>query len=170
MRRSGFLFALMTLLFPIASSYAQMDVRWIGDWEGMMYMYKLGKIADSVSITLTIKPAAKQGSYVWRTEYHSAKQPMVKDYTLRTIDAAKGIYVTDEGDGVELTSYLVGNKMYNVFEVQNTMLTATYELFGNELIFEVTSGKKEPPTGGGVTNYSVNALQRVVLKRADAAR
>jgi hypothetical protein len=170
MRKTEFLFISLALLLLAPCSRAQLDTRWNGDWRGMMYMYKLGKTVDSVYVTLTVKPATRQGSYVWRTEYHSAKQPMLKDYTLRTIDASKGIYVTDEGDGVELTCYLVGNKMYNVFEVQNTMLTATYELLGDVLIFEVTSGKKEPPTGGGVTNYSVNNLQRVVLKRAKPAK
>ncbi|MCX6134252.1 MAG: hypothetical protein NTU47_10615 [Ignavibacteriales bacterium] len=170
MRKNDLVCLLAAIVTLTSSSYAQLDARWIGDWKGMMQIYRLGKTVDSVSVTMTIKPSARQGSYIWRTEYHSAKQPMIKDYTLRTIDAAKGMYVTDEGEGVELTTYLVGNKMYNVFEVQNTMLTATYDLIGNELIFEVTSGKKEPPTGGGVTNYSVNNLQRVVLKRADPSK
>ena len=165
MTKTRFLFAALTLLLLAPSASAQLETRWIGDWKGMMYMYKLGRIVDSVSVTLTVKPSAKQGSYIWRTEYHSAIHPLVKDYTVRTIDAAKGMYVTDEGDGVELTSYLVGNKMYSIFEVQNTMLTATYELTGNELMFEVTSGKKEPPTGGGVTNYSTINVQRVIFKR-----
>ena len=95
---------------------------------------------------------------------------MVKDYTLRTVDASKGQYITDEGEGVELRSYLIGSKMYSVFEVQNTMLTATYELLDNQLTFEVTAGKKDTTSGGGVTNYSVNTLQQVVLRRMESTK
>jgi hypothetical protein len=133
-----------------------------------MQISRAGKTVDSVSVTLTIKPSGKEGTYTWRMEYHSATRPMVKDYTLRVIDASKGLYVTDEGEGVELSCSLYGNKLYSVFEVQKTMLTATYELRGSELVFEVTAGKTGTATGGGVTNYSVTSLQRVVLRRADA--
>jgi len=139
----------------------------MGNWSGMMYMYNYGKLIDSVLVSFFAKPVIADSCYRWRMEYHSAKTPMVKDYVLRVRDAAKGLYVTDEGDGIELTSYLIGAKIYSVFEVQNTMLTASYEMKGNELVFEVSSGKKEPPTGGGVTTYSVKNLQRVVLKRTD---
>ena len=64
----------------------------------------------------------------------------------------------------------MGDRLLSTFEVKGILLTANYELRGNELIFEVTSGKKDSETGGGVTNYSVNALQRVVLKKAGAAK
>ena len=153
-----------------SSSYSQLDSGWFGDWKGMMHIYKLSRVIDSVSVTMTIRPSGKIGSYVWRTEYHSKERPMVKDYTLRTVDASKGQYITDEGEGVELRSYLIGSKMYSVFEVQNTMLTATYELLDNQLTFEVTAGKKDTTSGGGVTNYSVNTLQQVVLRRMESTK
>jgi hypothetical protein len=144
---------------------AQLSERWFGTWSGTMYIFNAGTLRDSVQVTFTARPLPELGSYIWKTEYHSAKMPMVKDYRLRVRDGSKGLYVTDEGDGIELTTYLVGDKMYSVFAVQNVMLTATYELKGNELVFEVGSGKKEPPTGGGVTTYSVSNLQRVIFRR-----
>lgn len=163
-----------TFLFLIAAaatfantSMAQLSPQWTGNWNGTMYIFNYGKLVDSVLVSFIVKPAIQDSSYTWRMEYHSVKTPMVKDYVLRTRDAAHGLFITDEGDGIELTSYLVGNKIYSLFEVQNTMLSACYELRGNELIFEVTSGKKEPATGGGVTTYSVKNLQRVVLKRME---
>ncbi|SOD91764.1 hypothetical protein [Spirosoma fluviale] len=91
--------------------------------------------------------------------------PVVKDYTLRLKDAAKHEYVTDEGDGVVLADYLFGNKLYSVFETQGIVLTSTYELIGDKLIFEVTSGRKQAEPSQGVINYSVDNLQRVVFKK-----
>ena len=93
---------------------------------------------------------------------------MVKDYVLRTRDAAKGLYLTDEGGGVELMDYLFGNKLYSVFETSNIVLTATYELRSpNELVFEVTSGKKVSEGSPDVINYSVDNLQRVIFKKIE---
>ncbi len=46
------------------------------------------------------------------------------------------------------------------------MLTSSYELHGDELIFEVTSGKKIEDRKE-VTNYSVLSLQRVVFRRGN---
>lgn len=136
----------------------------------MMHIYKTGKVVDSVAVIHLIKPSDQAGSYIWRTEYKSAKTPVVKDYVLRTKDAERGIYLIDEGEGLELIGYLMGDRLLSTFEVKGILLTANYELRGNELIFEVTSGKKDSETGGGVTNYSVNTLQRIVLRRADAEK
>ena len=136
----------------------------LGVWNGTMQIYRHGELKDTVKVKLTVAKTATAGDYTWKTEYLSPTRPMTKDYILRVKDAAKGIYVTDEGGGVELDNYLFGDKLYNVFEVQGVTLTATYELRGKDLIFEVTSGKKSGEAKG-VTNYSVDNLQRVVFKK-----
>ena len=138
--------------------------RCVGTWKGMMQIYHLGKLRDSVAVKLTVAVEATH-VWTWRMEYLSAKMPMMKDYKLRLKDADKNLYVTDEGGGLELTDYLTGNKLYSIFETQGIMLTSEYELRGDELIFEVTSGKKEIVSHPEVTNYSTTSVQRVVLKR-----
>ena len=137
----------------------------LGQWKGMMYIYSRSKLVDSVLVRFTAAPTDKPDTWTWKTEYISEKLPMVKDYVLRAKDVAKGRYVTDEGDGIELTEYVFGNKMYSVFETGGILLTSSYELRGRELIFEVTSGEKLEATNEEVTNYSTNNLQRVVLQR-----
>lgn len=69
--------------------------------------------------------------------------------------------------GIELINYLHADKLYNVFETAGVMLTASYELRGKELIFEVSSGRKLEEKQG-IVNYSVPNLQRAVLKRTKA--
>jgi hypothetical protein len=138
--------------------------RCVGVWTGMMYIQSAGILRDSVEVKLTV--AAKEANaWTWKMEYLSAKMPMTKDYVLRLKDAAKNFYVTDEGGGLELNDYLFGDKLYCVFETGGYLLTSTYELRGNELIFEVTSGKKLDATHPQVSNFSVGTLQRVILKR-----
>jgi hypothetical protein len=159
---------LFTLILVSNQLFAQKSFveNCIGNWSGTMIIYNKGNKVDSVKVKLTIAKTAQNNAWTWKTEYLSEKMPMTKDYIVREKDLLKGIYVTDEGGGIMLEDYVFENKMYTVFEVQGILLTSTYELRNlNELIFEVTSGKKIEGTKGEVTNFSVNNLQRVIFKR-----
>ena len=137
----------------------------IGTWKGKMYIYNKGNLKDSVEVRLTVGKTNKPDEWSWKTEYLSAKMPMVKDYILRLKDASTNTYITDEGNGIELVDYLFNNKLFCVFETHNFVLTSTFELLENELIFEVTSGKKGANSNQEVINYPVENLQRVVFKK-----
>lgn len=130
-----------------------------------MRMYKDGKVRDSVNIRFTVKPGTAPNTWSWKTDYLSEKMPMTKDYTLKVLNEAAQTYELDEGGGVALNDYHVGNKLYCVFETHDVMLTSTYELREGALIFEVTSGKKLGERAG-VVNYSVQHVQRAILRRS----
>ena len=136
----------------------------LGVWKGQMLIYKDGFIKDSVKVVLKITKSEEQNTFGWKTSYLSDKTPMVKDYQMRLSESGKNIYILDEGDGIELHDYLFGNKLYSVFETNDILLTSSYELLDDKLIFEVTSGKKAD-LAEGIRNYSVNYLQRVIFKR-----
>lgn len=137
----------------------------VGQWEGTMYIYGKGKLRDSVLVQLKIQRTNLPDTWTWVTKYISKSNPMEKNYQLRLIDSSAQTYLTDEGGGVELMNYFFNNKLYSVFETHEVMLTSSYELQENQLIFEVTSGRKIGEKKD-VTNYSVLNLQRVVFKRA----
>ncbi len=138
-----------------------------GNWKGTMYIYSRGTLKDSVSVKLTVAKTSDIKAWTWKTEYLSATMPMAKEYVLRLKDASKGIYIIDEGNGVELVNYLFGNKLYCVFETSGVTLTSSYELKAKEIIFEVTSGKKQTGDNQSLINYTVDNLQRVVFKKAE---
>lgn len=98
-------------------------------------------------------------------EYLSPTLPVVKDYQLRLVDSEKKVYLTDEGGGVELKDYQHNNKLFSIFETAGYLLTATYELMGQQLKYEVTSGKREEVHAGGIINYSVDVLQSVLFTK-----
>jgi len=137
-----------------------------GKWKGTMYIYGKGQIRDSVPVELIVQKTSLPLTWVWKTNYLSNKNPIEKNYKLVLKDTASQIYLIDEGDGVELWSYYFINKLYSVFETHDVMLTSSYELQGDDLIFEVTSGKKIEDRKE-VTNYSVLGLQRVIFKRGN---
>lgn len=155
---------LFVLLCVGGFSQSQILKKWHGNWAGTMFIYGKGKLRDSVEVVLTVAPI-NDSTLTWKTEYKSISQPMAKDYKMKLLDSEKGIYGTDEGGGLVLTNYLVDNCLYSVFEVQEILLTATYRLEGDFILFEVTSGKKDQAGMQGVFNYSVGNVQKVLLKR-----
>lgn len=136
----------------------------LGIWTGTMHIYNRGSLVDSVFIKLNVTRTNASDTFLWKTEYLSEKFPLIKDYKLVISDAGKGVFMTDEGDGIILMDYLFENKLYSVFETQGILLTSTYEWLGNQIIFEVTSGK-ELETTYGVKSYSVLNLQKAVLRK-----
>jgi hypothetical protein len=159
-------FITFCILFSWLSLNAQTSFpeKCLGIWTGTMHIYNRGLLVDSVPIKLNVTRTNAPDTFVWKTEYLSAKFPMVKDYKLVISDAGKGVFITDEGDGIILMDYLFENKLYSVFETQGILLTSTYEWLGNKIIFEVTSGK-ELQTTHGVKSYSVLNLQKAILRK-----
>jgi hypothetical protein len=150
----------------VATQTPPFPERCIGTWKGPMMIYNRGQMRDSVRITFTVANTNQPNEWTWRTEYHSEKLPMTKDYIIRLTDPEKQIYVTDERNGIELLTYRHGDKLCNVFETEGIVLTSTYERSGDYLIFEVTSGKRTGEVQGGVQNYSVGHVQRAVLYKS----
>ncbi len=157
---------IILLCFSCSKLYAQENFadKCIGKWEGIMYMYGKGQLRDSLPVELDVQKTNKSDTWLWKTTYLSKTMPAVKDYKLVLKDAVTQTYATDEGNSIELMDYYFNNKLYSIFETHGVMLTSSYELQGNQLIFEVTSGKKIDENKE-VNNYSVLNLQRVIFKR-----
>ena len=160
------IFYTLIFLFFFSLIFAQTSFpeKCLGIWIGTMHIFSRGSLVDSVPIKLNVTRTNAPDTFIWKTEYLSTKNPMVKDYKLVISDAGKGVLKTDEGDGTFLIDYLFENKLYSVFETQGILLTSTYEWLGNQIIFEVTSGK-ELQTTNGVKSYSVLNLQKAVLRK-----
>ena len=146
-----------TLIFP---------EKCLGIWDGVMFIFNEGLLRDSVQVRFTAAKTEEGGVYIWKTAYLSPTRPMVKDYKLVVRDLSKGQYILDEGDGVEVMHYVVQNKMYSLFQVDDIYLTSSTEFLENQLIFEVTSGR-QLNASDEVKNYSFANIQRVVLKKVD---
>lgn len=159
-----FIFLITLSFLPTNAQEANFPERCLGEWVGTMHIYSSGILRDSVEVRFTAAKTETEGTYIWKTEYLSATHPMVKDYKLIVDDLKTGRYILDEGDGVQLVEYAINNKLYSMFQVEDIYLTSSTELIDENLIFEVSSGKKYNESEG-VTNYSFNTVQRVVLQK-----
>ncbi len=166
MRLPPFILTIILLCFSL-NAQTPFPEKCLGTWGGMMHLQKDGAITDSVRIKFTVARTDSPDVWIWKTEYLSPTRPMVKDYTIQLTDKEKQHYAIDENNGIVLADYRFGNKLYSIFETGGILLTASYELAGEQLIFEVTSGKKLTADSTQVTSYSVNHLQRVVLEKIE---
>lgn len=147
-----------------ASSQQLFPEKCLGSWQGTLHIFQYGQLRDSVPVLFTVSPLGTD-AWTWKMEYRSEKMPMTKDYVLRLKDREKQIFVTDEGNGVELADYQTGDKLYSVFETAGFLLTASYELRGESLVFEITSGKKAESENKEVSTYATSTVQRAELTR-----
>ena len=153
---------LFTLIGAKSQNFAQ---RCEGKWEGTMFLCTKGELTDTVDVVFTVIPFdSATGSWSWKTVYLSETTPVTKNYTL--IQKTETEFLLDEGDGVLLTNYVIGDKMYSLFKVEKNWLTASYELKDETLVFEVTSGIPADQKSRQVTNYTVDFVQRVVLVKS----
>lgn len=136
----------------------------MGNWGGTLYIYQKGQLKDSVSVTLEVKPSGQPKEFHWVTTYESEEHPLVKDYLLQIDQQEPEKYILKEGEGVELLMYGFDNKLYSLFETQNTMLSSTYEIRNDTLYFE-TSSASQQATGSVVTSFQIGYLQKAVFTR-----
>lgn len=158
------LFGLVWLPIDLRAQSGYFPDRCTGIWTGALLLQANGRTTDSVQVRLTIAVKIPAQEWVWKTEYLSERYPVVKDYTMRLVDAPSNHFVLDEGDGILLREHVFGDKSYTVFETSGQILTSSYELRGDVLIFEVTSGKLQAQSGA-VTDHPVLHVQRAVLTR-----
>ncbi len=113
--------------------------------------------------------------YTWTIFYGEDDK---REYLLKTVDAEKGWYQIDEQNTIALDAILIHGKLYSRFEVMGTLLLSMVELVGEELHYEIISGKTEPLTINGeamhegeeipeVKAFPVGARHVAVLRRVD---
>ena len=173
--------SLLLLIFCAkATTHAQesqtFPASWTGVWSGDLLIHNAKGIAQTVPMEVTIRPVPGSTNYDWITVYNKDTLAGKRPYTLLVKDAEAGHYAIDENNNIVLDAYLLGGKLFNSFEVQGQLLVCTYEMQGEDLVFEVIAGPAEPisTTGGDevgeekipeVKSFKVNVMQRAVLKR-----
>ncbi len=147
---------------------------WFGEWSGPLRIFRPNGSAQNVPMSLIIKDLGME-KISFNLVYGEQKEDN-RPYEMRPVDASKGHWLTDEKNSILLDDFVIGGKLFSHFVVQNARLVCTYERRGDELIFEVISGKNEPIRSSGdtvfegdtipkVESFGVGVFQRAILKR-----
>ncbi|MEM1322007.1 MAG: hypothetical protein AAGG75_17235 [Bacteroidota bacterium] len=148
---------------------------WVGNWIGELGIYRGTQLLQSIPMEMTISAPDSTGRLDWKTSY-KGDRPVDKPYNLLTIDKALGRYLVDENNSIKIETFLFDNKLVSWYEVQGTIIMASHELRGEELVFEILAGSDKPASVTGntvvkgdsipaVTTWPINVMQRGILTR-----
>jgi len=141
-----------------------------GIYTGTLNIYA-AKATQEIPMEFHLLPTEINEQYIYKLVYGEGEQRQERDYLLQPKDADLGIYEVDEQNGIILENRVVGNKMYTLFEVQESLLTTFITFEKDHLLFEIVysdTSKKE--TSGGqeedvpvVTSYPISVVQKAYL-------
>ena len=169
---------LILLLAGLSQIGAAQDVffpqAWEGHWAGRLEIFNPdGKVQD-LPMQLIIEPL--DSAHRWTIIYGEGEEADQREYLLKPVQPARGLYAIDEQNSIVLDAIYIGGKLYSRFEVAGNLLLSMVELQGDGLHYEIISGKAEPRniTGGEerdgetvpeVKSYPVVVRQLAVLRR-----
>lgn len=162
---------------PVTNSITTMPFpeSWVGEWTGELEIWKGSGVAQRIPMKMSIKPTDKADEYHWLTTFGDQAET-TKPYLLKATDAENGLYVIDEQNSIVIESYLFDNKLVSWYVVMESLILATFEKRGAEIVFEILAGSEKPisTTGGEkveeedipeVKTLPFNVMQRAVLRR-----
>jgi len=111
------------------------------------------------------------GKYNYVLVYGENEKRQERKYYLIEKDAEKGNYVVDEDNGIFIDAKVLENKLYCLFEVEQSLLTTFITFEKNHLLFEIVysnTSKKEESGGQNdsipkVTSYPLHVIQKAKL-------
>lgn len=145
----------------------------VGNWKGQLQWIVNGKPTQTFSMQLNVQPGDSAGNYTWQIIYGD-KETDNRPYLLKAVDATKGHWVIDEGNGILLDSYVHNNTLQSAFTVQGNTIVSNYriengnlrvEFFSIQLNDKKTSGKgtEDSPLVDSykITSYQTGTLTKV---------
>lgn len=118
-----------------------------------------------------LQPTDSLGNYMYKIVYIADGNRQERNYNLIAKDTSRGEYVVDENNGILLPAKLFGNRLYSIFEVQNSLLITTETFFEDYMLFEIVFSNTSGAMVSGateedvpkVTSYPVTVSQRAKL-------
>ena len=150
---------------------------WLGKWQGtLVTIAPPDSIRNRIPISLEIAREPNDTAFVWRTIFNADTVRGNRPYRLLIENAAKGIYATDESNGVLLDETFLGGLLTSVFQVQTRVLESRYSLRGDTLTHELTWWDTSPTrtvkgtganseAGTEIRSFRVQGMQRAVMTR-----
>lgn len=152
---------------------------WVGTWVGELVISNAKGIAQTLPMELHIQPMDTVDRFTWKIIYGEDKVAGARNYELVVKNREEGVYVVDELNSIFLECYLIGEKLFSWYLVNDVLILITNEKQGEQMIFEVVAGSHTPVsiTGGQpaekegedaipeVSTYPVKSAQRALLQR-----
>ncbi|GEQ86915.1 hypothetical protein ULMS_24230 [Patiriisocius marinistellae] len=141
-----------------------------GNYTGTLHIYN-DKGNTEYPMEFHLQPTSFEKEYTYTIIYGNGEQRQERLYTLKEKDVEKGIYVVDENNGILLENKVINNKLYTLFEVNDSLLTTFITFEEDHLLFEIifVQTEKKWKSGGTqekipeVFSYPIQVIQQATL-------
>lgn len=163
-----------------ATAAATFPEAWRGHWKGPSRVVGPAGTTMTFTMELVVEPTETAGRWTWTVIYDGAAGRQVRPYHLVAVDAAKGAWKVDEGNGIEIVHQVLDGTLFAQFAVGGTRITTRERLEGagtadERLVVEMmtTRDGDATPSGGaggvpGVSSWPPRSLQTATLRRGAA--
>lgn len=147
---------------------------WSGKWRGDLKIYSGLGLRQTIKMELHLIPQEGSENYDYTIIYDSPDRFDKRLYELIVVDKSQGLYLMDEKNTILIESYFMGGKWFQRFDVVENLLVCSIEQIGDQLVWEITSGKTKAISTTGDTNlegifevntFPVGVYQRAVLSK-----
>lgn len=110
---------------------------WLGRWEGDLRVYNTEGLIEILPMQLIIEATEDIQRYRWQIVYREVP----RNYELVIHDSLQRVFSIDEKNGIDIMSYLFGNRLISRFDVEGHLIESEYTLVNRNLMnFEIRSG------------------------------
>jgi hypothetical protein len=179
--RVAIIAALSLALAPRAHAQpARFPDAWLGRWSGTLVTFGApDSVRNRVPVTLRIAREDTGSALTWRTVFDADTVRGLRDYRLVVRDAARGLYATDERNGLLLDETYIAGALVSVFQVGGRVLESRYSLRGDTLTHDITWWSATPTAtmrgeganseaGMEMRTFRVEGRQQAVMTRQSA--
>lgn len=150
---------------------------WRGHWKGPSRVVGPAGTTLSFTMELVVEPTDTAGRWTWTVIYDGAAGRQVRPYHLVAVDAAKGAWKVDEGNGIEIAHQVLDGTLFAQFAVGGARITTRERLEGagtpdERLEVEMMTTRDGDATASGgagtipiVQSWSPRSLQTATLRR-----
>ncbi|WP_432411639.1 hypothetical protein [Rasiella sp. SM2506] len=167
---------LLAVLFSISAVSQEKLVQFPDDFFGIytgMLQISSDKGNQILPMEFQLLATDTAGKYTYTLVYGEGETKQIRYYSLLEKNKATGAYVVDENNGIILDDKVQDNRMYAVFEVNDTLLTTFITFEADHMIFEIIATSKndkrvtytEDEDKIEVISYPISTIQRAVLKK-----
>lgn len=150
----------------------------LGSWSGDLEIFNSKGKLMSVPMTLEITTTELDSIFGWTIIYGEGDEVDKREYQLRLLDSDTKHYVVDEKNGILLDAYLLDETLVSTFKVEGNILTCTYALEDDHIIFSIYSYPEQVVRTSGdivhdgtqipmVYSYQTQIYQKAILRKRE---
>lgn len=166
-------FLIITLIYSSVCFSQNIPDDFLGSWYGVLEIKNPKRNGYTVNMELHLQKTDTANNWRYTIIYDNGERRDERKYNLVKSDSLPGLYMVDENNGIILYEVLIGNRMFQRFEVMDNVIYGittyeknkiTWELVtdNNKLSFQSGKGDEEIPF---VTTYLPTNYQRAELTK-----